>query len=105
MERGEAENEAEAENSGGYHAVVFSYGAPSESSEQKSVNAEFSFRPPFTVPEHLLQNLVGGHLSGSFRSKIFFVLMLLFVCLFDICLVWRHDRCLRCMCFSKAYNV
>ncbi|EEF32910.1 splicing factor, suppressor of white-apricot homolog [Ricinus communis] len=51
------ETEAEAKNAGGYNAVAFSYGAPSELSEEKNIDAKSSFRPPFTVPEHLLQNL------------------------------------------------
>ncbi|XP_050216621.1 uncharacterized protein LOC126667646 [Mercurialis annua] len=51
------ENEAEVEKPGSYNAVAFSYGAPNESSEQKSINEESTFCPPFPVPEHLLQNL------------------------------------------------
>ncbi|OAY55175.1 hypothetical protein MANES_03G133700v8 [Manihot esculenta] len=37
--------------------VAFSYGASSESTEQKNTDAESSFQPPFTVPEQLTQNL------------------------------------------------
>ncbi|GMI63766.1 hypothetical protein like AT5G55100 [Hibiscus trionum] len=44
--------------SGGLHnAVSFSYGNTNESKEQKDADVESSFRPPFPVPETLLQNL------------------------------------------------
>ncbi|KAF3453420.1 hypothetical protein FNV43_RR03860 [Rhamnella rubrinervis] len=41
----------------GYHAVVFSYGNPDESTEQKDNDAESIFHPPFPVPESLTRNL------------------------------------------------
>ncbi|KAF3959088.1 hypothetical protein CMV_016062 [Castanea mollissima] len=42
---------------GGYNAVAFSYGNTDEAIEQKNNDAESGFRPPFQVPESLLQNL------------------------------------------------
>lgn len=45
-------------NDGGYNAVPFSYGNAGESTNERNANAESGFRPPFPVPESLLQNLV-----------------------------------------------
>lgn len=45
---------------GGYNAVAFSYGNIDEAIEQKNNDAESGFRPPFQVPESLLQNLVSN---------------------------------------------
>ncbi|GAV81965.1 Surp domain-containing protein/DRY_EERY domain-containing protein [Cephalotus follicularis] len=50
-------NDAEPGFAGGYKAVPFSYGGPSESTDQKNTDAESAFRPPFSVPDSLLQNL------------------------------------------------
>lgn len=51
-------NEEPAAAGGLYNAVSFSYGNTGESNEQKDADVESSFRPPFPVPETLLQNLV-----------------------------------------------
>ena len=45
---------------GGYHAVAFGYGNLDEATEQKSSEGESVFRPPFPVPESLVQNLVSS---------------------------------------------
>ncbi|KAA3477263.1 splicing factor, suppressor of white-apricot-like protein isoform X1 [Gossypium australe] len=50
-------NEEPATAGGLYNAVSFSYGNTGESNEQKDNDVESSFRPPFPVPETLLQNL------------------------------------------------
>ncbi|XP_021687641.1 uncharacterized protein LOC110670025 isoform X2 [Hevea brasiliensis] len=50
-------NEAERNDADGYHMVAFSYGASSESTDQKNTDTESSFQPPFSVPEQLMQNL------------------------------------------------
>ncbi|MBA0809770.1 hypothetical protein Gohar_025393 [Gossypium harknessii] len=50
-------NEEPAAAAGLYNAVSFSYGNTGESNEQKDADVESSFRPPFPVPETLLQNL------------------------------------------------
>ncbi|KAA3462189.1 Splicing factor, suppressor of white-apricot [Gossypium australe] len=50
-------NEEPAAAFGLYNAVSFSYGNTGESNEQKDTDVESSFRPPFPVPETLLQNL------------------------------------------------
>ncbi|XP_012443846.1 uncharacterized protein LOC105768469 isoform X2 [Gossypium raimondii] len=50
-------NEEPAAAGGLYNAVSFSYGNTGESNEQKDADVESSFRPPFPVPETLLQNL------------------------------------------------
>ncbi|XP_044499081.1 splicing factor, suppressor of white-apricot homolog isoform X1 [Mangifera indica] len=44
-------------NDSGYNAVPFSYGNTGESTVERNVEAESGFRPPFPVPESLLQNL------------------------------------------------
>ncbi|KAJ4830660.1 hypothetical protein Tsubulata_017479 [Turnera subulata] len=51
------EDVAERENAGAYRAVPFSYGNSSEDRDQKDADADSGFRPPFAVPEHLLQSL------------------------------------------------
>uniref|UniRef100_A0A2P2JW84 Uncharacterized protein MANES_03G133700 n=2 Tax=Rhizophora mucronata TaxID=61149 RepID=A0A2P2JW84_RHIMU len=51
------ENEEEQGNTVGYRAVPFSYGSPSESATKKNTEDESGFQPPFSVPDHLLQNL------------------------------------------------
>lgn len=43
---------------GGFHAVSFTYGNPDEVTALKNNDAESVFRPPFPVPESLIQNLV-----------------------------------------------
>ncbi|GMJ15998.1 hypothetical protein like AT5G55100 [Hibiscus trionum] len=54
----DGDNDEEPAASGGlYNAVSFSYGNTGESNEQKDADVESSFRPPFPVPETLLQNL------------------------------------------------
>ncbi|KAB2032945.1 hypothetical protein ES319_D05G414100v1 [Gossypium barbadense] len=54
----DGENNEEPAAAGGlYNAVSFSYGNTGESNEQKDADVESSFRPPFPVPETLLQNL------------------------------------------------
>ncbi|TYI85273.1 hypothetical protein E1A91_D05G429200v1 [Gossypium mustelinum] len=54
----DGENNEELAAAGGlYNAVSFSYGNTGESNEQKDADVESSFRPPFPVPETLLQNL------------------------------------------------
>ncbi|PON91931.1 Suppressor of white apricot protein [Trema orientale] len=53
----DAGKDAEPMVDGGYRAVAFSYGNLDEASEQKNSDAESVFRPPFPVPESLLQNL------------------------------------------------
>lgn len=45
-------------DTGGYRAVSFSYGKSNESIEENNNDADFGFRPPFQVPESLLQSLV-----------------------------------------------
>ncbi|CAL1384631.1 unnamed protein product [Linum trigynum] len=52
------ENEAELPNNGGYHSVAFSYGETHSSDDHNNVDAECGFRPPFSVPEHMVQKLV-----------------------------------------------
>lgn len=47
-------------NDSGYNAVPFSYGNTGESTVERNVEAESGFRPPFPVPESLLQNLVSS---------------------------------------------
>lgn len=42
---------------GGFHAVSFTYGNPDEVTALKNNEAESVFRPPFPVPESLIQNL------------------------------------------------
>ncbi|KAG6685820.1 hypothetical protein I3842_12G130700 [Carya illinoinensis] len=44
-------------DAGGYRAVAFSYGKSNESIEENNNDADSGFRPPFQVPESLLQNL------------------------------------------------
>ncbi|GKV39589.1 hypothetical protein SLEP1_g47342 [Rubroshorea leprosula] len=56
----DGENGEEPMNAGGYNAVPFSYGDAGESTEQKDADADSDFRPPFPVPESLLQNLMLG---------------------------------------------
>lgn len=73
-------NEAERNDISGYHMVAFSYGASSESTEQKNTDAESSFQPPFTVPEQLTQNLVGRWPCCCF-------LFTYFICPDVVCLV------------------
>lgn len=73
-------NEAERNDISGYHIVAFSYGASSESTEQKNTDAESSFQPPFTVPEQLTQNLVGRWPCCCF-------LFTYFICPDVVCLV------------------
>ncbi|GLT61578.1 hypothetical protein SLA2020_342750 [Shorea laevis] len=51
------ENGEEPMNAGGYNAVPFSYGDGGESTEQKDTDGDSDFRPPFPVPESLLQKL------------------------------------------------
>ncbi|KAL4282000.1 hypothetical protein GQ457_03G022780 [Hibiscus cannabinus] len=54
----DGDNDEEPVASGGlYNAVSFSYGNTGESNELKDADMEYSFRPPFPVPETLLQNL------------------------------------------------
>ncbi|XP_015899480.3 uncharacterized protein LOC107432798 [Ziziphus jujuba] len=50
-------NDAQAVETSGYHAVAFSYGNTNESTEQEVNGAESTFYPPFPVPESLIQNL------------------------------------------------
>ncbi|TYH74923.1 hypothetical protein ES332_D05G437700v1 [Gossypium tomentosum] len=58
FEETNGENNEEPAAAGGlYNAVSFSYGNTGESNEQKDADVESSFRPPFPVPETLLQNL------------------------------------------------
>ncbi|KAB2086230.1 hypothetical protein ES319_A04G015100v1 [Gossypium barbadense] len=57
-DRQDGDNNEEPAAAGGlYNAVSFSYGNTGESNEQKDADVESSFRPPFPVPETLLQNL------------------------------------------------
>ncbi|CAN1789676.1 Protein suppressor of white apricot [Linum perenne] len=56
-EEQDIENEAELANNGGYNAVAFSYGESSASADLKNLDADSCFRPPFSVPEHLVQKL------------------------------------------------
>ncbi|KAL5735883.1 hypothetical protein ACOSQ2_030671 [Xanthoceras sorbifolium] len=44
-------------NDGSYRAVPFSYGSADEPSGDRNADAESVFRPPFSLPENLLQNL------------------------------------------------
>lgn len=61
FEETNGENNEEPAAAGGlYNAVSFSYGNTGESNEQKDADVESSFRPPFPVPETLLQNLMLG---------------------------------------------
>lgn len=54
----ELDSTAELVSSGGLHAVPFSYGSTEASTDLKNGEAEACFRPPFPIPESLLQNLV-----------------------------------------------
>ena len=63
---------SEPVNSGGYHAVAFSYGNPVESTETKNDDIDFGFRPQFPVPEGLLKNLVSN-------SSLNFILIMCFL--------------------------
>lgn len=67
-EQQETDNGAEG-MAGAYHTVAFSYGNPNGPIEQS--NPDASFRPPFPVPESLLQHLVSKYVTGSY-SQIFF---------------------------------
>ena len=66
-------DEEPATAGGGYNSVPFSYGKTGESSEQKDADAESSFRPPFPVPESLLQCLVSTCSSSYNISLLLFV--------------------------------
>lgn len=53
-------------SAGGYRAVPFSYGSADEPAGENNANAESAFRPPFSLPENLLQNLVSICLAVFF---------------------------------------
>ncbi|XP_030542852.1 splicing factor, suppressor of white-apricot homolog isoform X2 [Rhodamnia argentea] len=53
----DAETGTETANDGGYHVVAFSYGKPDNATDQKTTAADTGYRPPFPVPEYLLQNM------------------------------------------------
>lgn len=59
---GTESNSGEGQGAGGtYSAVGFSYGNSDVSADQKNSNSvvgDYGFRPPFPVPENLLQSLV-----------------------------------------------
>lgn len=59
-------------NDGGFNAVPFSYGNTDESTEQRIADAESGFRPPFSLPESLLQNLVSIYLADFFIYIVIF---------------------------------
>lgn len=59
-------------NNGGFNAVPFSYGNTDESTEQRIADAESGFRPPFSLPESLLQNLVSIYLADFFIYIVIF---------------------------------
>lgn len=98
------ENESEPVNVGGYSAVPFSYGNAGDMLEQKNANAESSFRPPFSVPENLLQNLVNICPSDRYSYWWFIVFHVInYNYLFDSYAVWSNGNSVRCICYSKAY--
>ncbi|KAJ8766570.1 hypothetical protein K2173_023817 [Erythroxylum novogranatense] len=53
----DVESQEEEGNTNGYNVVPFSYGNPTESAEHKNTEVDSGFRPPFSMPEHLLKNL------------------------------------------------
>ncbi|XAR56713.1 hypothetical protein NMG60_11037292 [Bertholletia excelsa] len=62
-EEEESDVGASSADASGYRAVAFSYGNTDESSEQKNSDIGLgvsSFRPPFSLPESLLQSLTLG---------------------------------------------
>lgn len=59
-------------NNGGFNAVPFSYGNTDESTELRIADAESGFRPPFSLPQSLLQNLVSIYLADFFIYIVIF---------------------------------
>ena len=62
----ELDEGAKPDVAGGYHNVAFSYGNTDDSTDQKNPDdglGDLGFRPPFPVPESLLQSLVSEYFS------------------------------------------
>lgn len=69
----ETDEGAKPDDAGGYHYVAFSYGKTEDSADQKNSDdgqGNLGFRPPFPVPESLLQNLVSKCFSIFFALSV-----------------------------------
>lgn len=68
----EAGEKSEATSSGGYQAVRFSYGDQNMYSIQENTEHNSGFRPPFEVPEFLINHLVSEHMHCYHFQCTFF---------------------------------
>lgn len=87
---------------GAYHTVAFSYANPNGPIEQS--NPVAGFRPPFPVPESLLQHLVSKYVTSSY-SQVSFPLTWLSLSMRCLYLTGIGQTCIRCVCYSEDYHV